>query len=185
VPLTLDNDPGSATANAYADVAAADLAAQYRVGVVGTNWLALTSDQKIQALVTGAQDIDSLGETREDGYLIDFEGDKTSEDQALEFPRDGETEVPVNIVKSNIELAFSYSSAFEVGATVDVLSPDPTAARVKRKKIDVLETEYFEPGASGTALERLPGIVQRWLQPFLTYTLIAGQWGSATVTRGS
>lgn len=187
--LALVATPGAANANAYATEAAALTAASYRIGANPLAFVALTSDQRIQALVTAARDIDSLGDTRDDGWLIDFIGERTDDTQALQFPRSGtdfdDDELPPNLVEANIELAISYAPAFVAGYTGDVLNPDTTTARVKRKKIDVLETEYFAPGPTGTALERFPGMVQRLLASLLDYTQIVGAWGTGEVIRGS
>ena len=53
---------------------------------------------------------------------------------------------------------------------------DPSAA-VKREKVDVIETEYFEPGATDTA-----GLSFDWLRPML-FGLIEADRGSRTKVR--
>lgn len=188
--LLLVATPGASDANAYADVAAANLAATYRIGSNATGWAALTPDQKIQALVTAARDIDTLADTRADGWMLDFTGLRASASQSMQFPRSGlddwtNTEIPDPVVSANIELAFTYVPAFASTFTGDVLSADPAAYRVKRKKVDVLETEYFEAGPAPTALERFPAIVQRLLSAVLTWTPVQQIWGGGSVVRGS
>lgn len=189
MPLTLIATPGAANANAYATQAAALAAAPYRIGPNAVAFLALTSDQQIQALVSAAQDIDSLGNARVDGWLIEFLGVRASDIQSMEWPRSGTGEfadnaLPADLVEANIELAFTYAPLFAAGTT-DPLNLDTNAARVKRKKVDVLETEWFEPGPTAEALERFPALVQRLLSSLLSYRLITGVWGSAVVSRGS
>ena len=107
----------------------------------------------------------------------------------MEWPRInagdfGSNELPADLVAANIELAFTYAPLFAAG-TADPLNIDTSAARVKRKKVDVLETEWFEPGPTAEALERFPAMVQRLLSSLLEYRLITGQWGSTAVLRGS
>ena len=189
MPLTLTATPGSASANAYSTVAQALAKAGYRIGPNALAFKALTSDQQIQALVSGALDIDSLGNARVEGWLIEFLGERASDTQSMEWPRIntgvfGSNELPADLVEANIELAFTYAPLFAAGTT-DPLNLDTSAARVKRKKVDVLETEWFEPGPTAEALERFPAMVQRLLSSLLDYTLITGQWGSAVVSRGS
>jgi hypothetical protein len=189
VPLVLDATVGAPTANAYATVAAAITAANYRIGPNAVAFIALTSDQQIQALVSAARDIDSLGDARVDGWLVEFMGERASDTQSMEWPRSGtldfaDDELPADLVAANIELAFTYAPLFAAG-TADPLNADTSAARVKRKKVDVLETEWFEPGPTAEALERFPAMVQRLLSSLLDYRLITGQWGSAAVSRGS
>jgi hypothetical protein len=185
MPLTITTTVGGASANSYSDVATADAAALYRVGSTGTAWTALTSDQKIQALVTATRDIDTLL----------FKGDRASSTQALEWPRTGTdyaaTVLPAPLVNATVELAFSYAPAFAVGATIDPLNPDTSAARIKEDTVGPITTVYFEPapapdvyGAEATGLERFPGIVQRLLAP-LVWLAAVNVWGSAAVVRSS
>ncbi len=187
--LTLVATPGAADANAYADAAAAVAAAAYRIGPNATAFLALSADQQIQALVTATRDIDSIVGTRSGDYTLYFLGTRSSEDQALEFPRSGTDwpvdELPAPLVQATIELAFSYAPAFAASYTADVLNNDTTAGRIKRKKLDVIETEYFEAGADGVSLSRLPAMVERLLSQLLDYVPITGAWGQGTTVRGS
>ena len=176
MPLTLVATPGAANANAYATQAAAITHAQYRVG--GAAFIALTSDQQIQALVTAASDIDAIG----DG-VAGFIGDRATATQSMEWPRDAGT-LPANLVEANIELAMSYAPAFVTGYTGDVLNPSRSDGTIKRKKVDVLETEWFEARTTeATALERFPDVVQRLLSSLIR--IVATWGGSAIVARGS
>lgn len=63
-----------------------------------------------------------------------WSGSKTDELQPLDFPRNGDTTVPVAIKNAQIYLALRADSG------VDLLAA--AAIEVKRKKIDVIETEY-------------------------------------------
>lgn len=189
MPLTLGAGPGSAAANAYATQTVAIAAAAYRIGPNAVAFLALTSDQQIQALVSAARDIDSLGNARVDGWLIKFLGSRASAMQSMEWPRIGTgvfavDQLPADLVDANIELAFTYAPLFAAGTT-DPLNVDTSVARVKLKTVDVLTTEWFAPGPTAEALERFPPMVQRLLSSLLDYILITGQWGSVSVARGS
>ena len=178
--LVLVATPGAVDANAYADVAAATAYAEYRVGAAA--FAGLTADQKIQLLVTAARDIDTL--EHDPGFL----GERANETQALAWPRSGtdfdDDELPPDLVRANIELALSYMPALASGFTGDVLNQNRADGQIKRKKVDVLETEWFAARTvDATALERLPDAVQRLLIGLLV-TLVEG-WGSASVERGS
>lgn len=183
MPLTLVATPGSSSANAYATVVEATAIADYRLGSAG--WTSLSSDQKIQALVTAARDIDSL-EGSAPGLIGGFLGERSSDTQALAWPRAGsdydEDELPKTLVDANIELALSYTPVIAAGT--DVLNTDRTNGNVKRKKVDVLETEFFAPNEDGAlSMERFPPIVQRLLTPLV---LVATDvWGTGDVTRSS
>lgn len=181
MPLTLDATVGGPAANSYSTVAGADTHAEYRIG--GAAFIALTADQKIQALVTAARDIDTL--ELEPGFL----GDRVDDVQALAWPRSGtdypDDELPDSLVRANIELAMSYAPAFVVGYTGDVLNQNRTDGNVKEKTVDVLTTVWFEPRTTeATALERFPDVVQRLLAG-LVVTVSDQAWGSAVVERGS
>jgi hypothetical protein len=177
MPLTLNADVGDPSANAYPTVAEAEEYASYRVG--GAAFIALTGDQKIQALVTATSDIDTLED--DPGFLDDRDDDE----QALAFPRGGTGELPRNLVNATIELAMSYAPAFAAGSTTDVLATSSGNGNIKRDKTGPLETEYFEPGTTAaTAFERFPAVVQRLLFALVVQTP-QNAWGSATVSRGS
>lgn len=178
MPLTLIADPGAPDANAYADVAQADAWAALRVG--GGAWLALTADQKIQALVTATQDLDALESA------IGFCGDRASTTQALAFPRTGtdydDATIPTALARATIELAMSYAPAFTTAS--DVLNP-ATNGNIKREKVGPLETEFFGPGDSSTVLSAYPLIVQRYLAALLCAPANEARWGTGVAIRTS
>lgn len=180
--LTLVATPGAANANAYADVAAASAVAAYRVGGSAVTWLALTADQQIQTLVSAARDLDTS----------DFLGSRSTTTQAMEFPRNGDTTLPANLVRANIELAFTYAADL----TADALNvADPAGQGIKREKVGPLETEYRDPtiadGVAGVVavdprgLNRFPPIVQRLLTSLVRSAAAAGWGNSAIAVRGS
>ena len=63
-----------------------------------------------------------------------WSGSKTDPFQPLDFPRDGETTVPANIVTAQLILAIDADSG------ISLLGAPQLA--VKRSKVDVIETEY-------------------------------------------
>jgi hypothetical protein len=179
VPLTLVATAGDPDANAYIDVDDADELASYRVGV-SARWDLLTDDQKTQALVTAASEIDTLE------AMPGFLGDRATADQPLAFPRtDLSSAIPAKVAKANAELAFSYMGAFATGSTVDPLAATLGNGNIKRDKVGPIETEYFAPGSvEATAFERLPAVLQRLLYEFVNHNLNT-DWGSAVVERTS
>jgi len=78
----------------YADVAYADAYFAERVGADG--WAALDSAVKEKALKHATKLVDQC----------DFVLEKTDENQAREFPRNGETEVPDEVLQATCEVAF-------------------------------------------------------------------------------
>lgn len=182
MPLELEATPGADDANAYVTVDDAEAYASYRVGSAA--FLALTDDQKIQALVTATRDIDTLED--DPGFV----GERASEDQALAWPRTGtdtaaSDELPRSLVNATIELAMSYAPAFESGSTLDVLNADTGNGNIKREKTGPLETEFFAAGSvSATAFARFPAVVQRLLSAVVLLP-DTSTWGAATVSRGS
>lgn len=190
--LTLNAAVGSPTANAYATVAAAILVASYQIG--GADFVALTSDQQIQALVTAARDIDSI-ESVSPGFVGGFLGDRATSTQSMAWPRTGtpfdSASLPATLVAANIELAITYAPQFADGGSGDVLNADPQAINIKREKTGPLETEYFAPqfiapqATAATAIQRFPTMVQRLLVPLVVVASSFWRAGSGVVTRGS
>jgi hypothetical protein len=173
--LELVATAGADDANAYATVEEADAYAAYRFG--GTAFTDLDADEKIQALVTAARDIDTL---ESDPGLID---DRYFTDQALAFPR-GSADLPAGIITANIELAISYAAAVASGSA-DVLNADVGNANQKKVVVGPIEVEYFSAASSdASTLTRFPAFVQRLLVPFVVQPSTV-TWGSAEVTRGS
>lgn len=61
-------------------------------------------------------------------------GNKTDPDQDLEFPRNDETEVPAKIKKAQLVAAILIDSGVDLFAKIE--------RGIKKRKIDVIETEY-------------------------------------------
>ena len=105
-------------------------------------WAALSEPEKEQRLVAASDYLDSQ-------YI--FNGKKTDENQPREFPRNGETDVPMAIKKAVFELALQ-----------DSLTSN-SSAEVKREKVDVLEVEYFQSDDGAIRFGYIDGL----LRPFL------------------
>lgn len=87
--------------------------------------------------------------------LRPFSGEKTDEAQELEFPRNGETEVPDKIKTAQIIGAIIYDGGGDLYA--------PIKPRVKRKKVDVLETEYADNASSSVYYPQLNDLLRPYL----------------------
>ena len=70
--------------------------------------------------------------------LQPFKGSKTDEDQALEWPRDGNTEVPDKIVQAQLEAALVYNAGGNLMASIGKM--------VTEKTVGPLTTKYAEGG---------------------------------------
>ena len=126
--------------DSYVTVAGAD--AYHAIRPSAQTWAALTEPEKEQRLVAASDYLDSQ-------YI--FNGKKTDENQPREFPRNGETEVPMAIKKAVFELALQDSLTSNA------------SAEVKREKVDVLEVEYFQSDDGAIRFGYIDGL----LRPFL------------------
>ena len=70
--------------------------------------------------------------------LQPFKGSKTDEDQALEWPRDGNTDVPDKIVQAQLEAALVYMKGGDLTASI--------GKNVIEKTVGPLTTKYSENG---------------------------------------
>lgn len=170
--LVLDNTVGGPVANAYADEAEATEELSYRVGA--ELWDNEDADQKIQDLVTGASIIDALP-------LI---GAPSSDTQSMQFPRDGDVDIPGAVWKANIVLALDIARKRQAGIA-DVVNP--TISNTKSAQSGDDKVEFFQASsdlADPDSISQLPLEVQRLLSSFILVLSTQG-WGSATVSRTS
>ena len=70
--------------------------------------------------------------------LQPFKGDKTDPLQALEWPRDGNTEIPDKIVQAQLEAALVYNAGGNLMASI--------GKTVTEKTVGPLTTKYAEGG---------------------------------------
>ena len=176
---------GSATANSYVTLAAATTALEARyAGDSAAAWTAATDDVKNRALVEAQVEL----------QVLRWIGTRIDSTQALAWPREGALrhdapadadlgeygfptydadEIPDLVVAAQVELAFQFVKA----GTTDLAMPDATDG-VRRKKVDVLETEYADPAYRATrGLSRYPRV---WA---LIEPLLESSAGGLTVTR--
>ena len=126
--------------DSYVTVAEAD--AYNAIRPSAQTWAALSESEKEQRLVAASDYLDSQ-------HI--FTGKKTDPIQPREFPRNGETDVPMAIKKAVFELALQ-----------DSLTSN-SSAEVKREKVDVLEVEYFQSDDGAIRFGYIDGL----LRPFL------------------
>lgn len=181
MPITLETTVGSADANAYADVTAADARAALRaVSPLAAAWAASTdTERKKSALITATMEINSVLSS---GLYLS--GTPLTDTQALFFPtEDYPADYPQFLVDATIELAFTLLPA-AITATSEPL--DPVVNDKKRIKADDVEVEYFAPAKTEVvSAARWPGIVQRLLAPLLQILVTEGVWGTGEALRTS
>lgn len=95
--LTIDTTPAGATANSYATIAEADAYFEANAAF-WTLWSAMTEAEKTARLIRAAQALDRYR----------FSGGKTTDAQALEFPRDGEVAVPERVKRGQLEMVLLH-----------------------------------------------------------------------------
>jgi hypothetical protein len=182
MPSSLVETVGAANANTYATVADMDTYCDDRLNA--TAWTQGGSDDGTRALIQAARELEN----------ILWKGTRVDSTQALSWPRDevvnpdlpwasqepqdsyyySTTEIPDRIKNAQMELALMMLEA----GTTDITVRDP-ALDVKRKKTDVLETEWFSGAESerATGLDRYPYIINQ-LAP-----LMEDSRGAMTVAR--
>ena len=101
--------------NTYITLANADIYFTNRFG--SASWTALSNALKEQALLSATRLLD--------GYS-DWAGDKTDENQLLEFPRNGDLSVPGDIITAQCEIAISIADNGGI-----VANPTPTLKSLK------------------------------------------------------
>lgn len=94
-------------------------------------------------------------------------GEKTDADQDLEFPRNGDTEVPQKIKTAQIIAALLIDSGED-------LFPTSTQA-IKREKVDVIEIEYQDYTSAKKSYSQLNALLSPFLSASgLSFKVISG-----------
>ena len=88
--------------------------------------------------------------------LQPFKGAKTDESQALEWPRDGNTEVPDKIVQAQLEAALVYNAGGNLMASIGKM--------VTEKTVGPLTTKFAEGGPQTIMYPKLSMLLRSYVQ---------------------
>jgi hypothetical protein len=159
---------GSATANSF--VTELEQITYMSGRLNNSNWTTVTG-----SALTADENKALLEATIEIGSMV-FLGERVDTTQALSWPRQNVTDpdsptasyysstvMPERVKNATMELAFQYINS----GTTDVAAI-PSNDGIKRSKIDVLETEYFEYGQP-VGIGRYPRVMG-FLSPLLAST---------------
>lgn len=140
-------------ANALVSVTEAD---QYFAMRQVTEWGNLLLEEKQAAIVKATDYLSTV-------YSNSFQGVIVSQAQLLPFPRKlmviddytvSDETVPLNVRKAVLELALR---------SLEGSLQEDLGERVKREKVDVLETEYFESGSQQKRYPQVYNLIKRYL----------------------
>jgi len=143
MPASITATVGSASANSYLTIAAADTIAESMLGTLA--WTTATTDQKTRALITATRGLDTL----------DWIGDRATTTQALDWPRTdascGGIDYPDDEIPESVEYAtFDLANALLTTPTLlqspsggsAALVPGVPNRDLRRLKLDVMELEF-------------------------------------------
>ena len=88
--------------------------------------------------------------------LQPFKGEKTDPLQPLEWPRDGNTEIPDKIVQAQLEAALVYNAGGNLMASIGKM--------VTEKTVGPLTTKYAEGGPQTIMYPKLSMLLRGYLQ---------------------
>ena len=88
--------------------------------------------------------------------LQPFKGEKTDPLQALEWPRDGNTDIPDKIVQAQLEAALVYNAGGNLMASIGKM--------VTEKTVGPLTTKYAEGGPQTIMYPKLTMLLRGYLQ---------------------
>ena len=88
--------------------------------------------------------------------LQPFKGSKTDEAQALEWPRDGNTEIPDKIVQAQLEAALVYNAGGNLMASI--------GKTVTEKTVGPLTTKWSENGPQTIMHPKLSMLLRGYVQ---------------------
>lgn len=161
--VTIDATAGGSSANSFVTLAEAASYVEGRLNA--STWESTaTTDQKNRALVEATRELSARS----------WIGERTTTTQALAWPRQmavnpddpnssyfSSSVVPQRVKDATCELAFQFIK----NGTTDIAALD-AAHGVRRKRIDVIETEY-DNYQRPTGLDRFPSVL-RYVRPLLT-----------------
>jgi hypothetical protein len=153
VALIIETGAGVPGAESYISVEDAD---QYHSDFGNTEWAPKTLEEKEIALRKGTQYLD---------VNYSWYGDKTNDNNALEWPRTGVSKPSGLLVADNVipeEIRLSCAEAglkfFSFSLLADILPDDD----VKREKIAVIEVEYNDNRASAPSFTVIDKLVAKF-----------------------
>ena len=88
--------------------------------------------------------------------LQKYSGTKTDPEQELQFPRNGETDIPEQIKKAQLVCAMIYNDGENPLGSV--------GQRVLREKVDVVEIQYSDKGNQSTFYPFLTALLADFLE---------------------
>jgi len=155
--MIVETGSGLANANSYVTLDDADLYHEMRLHVA--TWTAASDDTKEAALMWATRLLDNL---------IDWSGYKTSETQALRWPRSFTYDLDGYLIESSIIPDFLKSATAEYAR--NLIDEDPTGdndlAGFKKLKIDVLEIEVDKWSETGSIPLSVWNMVKQYGQKF-------------------
>ena len=123
-------------------------------------------DDRGNSLWAGADSVKEAALIKATDYLSQRYGarwkyDKTNDSQALDWPRDGFSDVASNEIPQQLKDATALLA-------LEALSTDlnPSLSRggaVKREKVDVIEVEYMDGASSQTARPAIDGLLHSFI----------------------
>ena len=87
--------------------------------------------------------------------LQPFKGEKTDPDQALEWPRNGNTEIPDKIVQAQLEAALVYNAGGNLMASIGKM--------VTEKTVGPITTKWSENGQQTIAYPKLSMLLRGYV----------------------
>ncbi len=87
--------------------------------------------------------------------LQPFKGEKTDPDQDLEWPRDGNTEIPSKIVQAQLEAALVYNAGGNLMASIGKM--------VTEKTVGPITTKWSESGPQTIAYPKLSMLLRGYV----------------------
>ncbi len=87
--------------------------------------------------------------------LQPFKGEKTNQDQELEWPRDGNTEIPSKIVQAQLEAALVYNAGGNLMASIGKM--------VTEKTVGPITTKWSESGPQTIAYPKLSMLLRGYV----------------------
>lgn len=165
--LTVEDGTGLAAANSYVSVSDTDT---YALTVSNTVWAGLSNPVKETFLIAAFQ-------TLNDAVRFPYVGKRKTSSQSglwprldaveLNGPEISSTTIPIQLKQAAINLALLQAA----GDTTSVSFSLGGASNLKRRKVDVLEREYFSPtelsGASPLSMYPYNAAVDGLLRPLL------------------